>query len=413
MDAAVFHPGIQHSWQTALALQLHGRLAWFATSIYRKPRRFPFILEKLPDPLGARLEREFSRFCHPGIDPGLVITPGGAIEWLERLASRASRFGLARELNAYGNRRFADGLERRIAGPESFALWGYNSAAGDAFEAGQERGRACILDRTIGDWRYFNTQIEHIRETHGDWFVPGVGLQKPRRIAEDDHEYALADTILCGSEFAARTIRDFSPVDGIASKIQIVPYGIDADLYDDQPPPVPAQKNEPVRFLFTGLASLRKGIHHVLEAIAQLPAQDATLTIVGQVSIPAAIMANYAERITHIPTVPRAEMPALMARHHVLLLPSYFEGSSIALREGMRCGLAPIQTRQAGDGADAQSGIVLPMPSTPGVLEAMRKMIDQPDQREAMRRAAYAQSSAFSFAGYAGRVLAVLDGIGA
>jgi hypothetical protein len=37
MKVGVFHPGTQHSWQTALAFQEAGTLAWFATSIFYDP----------------------------------------------------------------------------------------------------------------------------------------------------------------------------------------------------------------------------------------------------------------------------------------------------------------------------------------------------------------------------------------
>ena len=103
MKVAVFHPGTQHSWQTALALQQLDRLAWFATSIFYQPDRLPYRLERiLPGQLGARLGREFRRFSHPLLDPALVRT-SGLTEWLERIASRAGQRQLARWLDRFGN----------------------------------------------------------------------------------------------------------------------------------------------------------------------------------------------------------------------------------------------------------------------------------------------------------------------
>ena len=97
MQVAVFHPGTQHSWQTATALQQLGRLEFFATSIFHQPERWPYRLERLaPGALGARLRREFGRFSHPALDPALVRTAGLA-EWMERLAARAGWPALARE----------------------------------------------------------------------------------------------------------------------------------------------------------------------------------------------------------------------------------------------------------------------------------------------------------------------------
>ena len=82
MKLGVFHPGTQHSWQTALALQQLGRLEFFATTIFYQPDRWPYRLERiLPAPLGRRLHAEFQRFRFDALDPALVQTAGVA-EWL-------------------------------------------------------------------------------------------------------------------------------------------------------------------------------------------------------------------------------------------------------------------------------------------------------------------------------------------
>ena len=94
-DVAVFHPGTQHSWQTAYALQQLGRLAWYATSIYYQPGRFPYMLENLPGPAGVRFGAAVRKFAHPALDPARVRT-SGLIEWLERIAFVSGRRDQAR-----------------------------------------------------------------------------------------------------------------------------------------------------------------------------------------------------------------------------------------------------------------------------------------------------------------------------
>ena len=88
MQIGVFHPGTQHSWQTALALQQLGRLEWYATSIFYQPDLWPYRLERLlPGRLGDRLHREFSRFSQPALDPRLVRTSGMAEGGLANITS--------------------------------------------------------------------------------------------------------------------------------------------------------------------------------------------------------------------------------------------------------------------------------------------------------------------------------------
>ena len=401
MQVAVFHPGVQHSWQTVLALQDLGRLQWYATSIFRRADRFPFTLENLlPGALGRATRREFSRFDFPQLADARIITPGSTAEWIERLTARAGFLGPSRRINDLGNDLFARALEREIRTDIPYAVWGYNSASQRVFATAKACGRLAILDRTIGDWRYFNHQLEIIRQTHADWFIPGVEPQNAQRIARDDAEYSLADVILCGSEFAAATVRQFAEGQVIAEKLRVLPYCFDEALFGNMPAPAPVPKSGPVKFLFTGLAGLRKGFHHVLEAIAQLPRSDAELTVVGQLSIPDAIFARYADRVTYRRTVPRSEMPAIMADHHALLFPSYFEGSALTLVEALASGLALIQTPQSGNGVTPDTGICLAKPGTSELLGAMRQMIDDRDRLDAMRVAAQHEAQRYRFAQY-------------
>ena len=138
MNVAVFHPGTQHSWQTALALQQLQRLEWYATSIFYKPDEWPYRLERIwPAGLGTRLHAEFRRFTHPGLDPDLVRT-GGWAEWLERLADRAGFPRLAKRIDRWGNRRFVAQIAAAVRSPHPFALWGYNGSSLSSFALAKE-----------------------------------------------------------------------------------------------------------------------------------------------------------------------------------------------------------------------------------------------------------------------------------
>jgi len=206
MNVAVFHPGTQHSWQTALALQDLDRLAWYATSIFYQPDRWPYRLERwLPGAVGARLHREFRRFSQPRLDPGLVRTAGLA-EWAERLAARAGWGRLAQRIDRHGNHRFVHQIAAELRQPQAFAVWGYNGSALSTFELARSQGRVCILDRTIGDYRVYNALMDEVAENYGEWFLPEDRRIAAAQIARDDREYAAADRIVVGSATAADTI---------------------------------------------------------------------------------------------------------------------------------------------------------------------------------------------------------------
>ncbi|RVQ67586.1 glycosyltransferase [Croceicoccus ponticola] len=406
-NVGVFHPGTQHSWQTANALQDLGRLAWFATSIFYRPDRFPYVLERFaPGGMKRRLTHEFGRFAHPGLDPALVHT-FGFYEWAERAARRAGAHGMARALDARGNRRFSRSLARLVSSSQDLtAFWGFDGVSRQLFEQEQGSGRRLILDRTTPDMRTFIAIQAELRATHGEWFRSRSETIDDARIEQDEAEYALADAIVCGSDFCAQTLREHSPAN--AGKVRVLPYCYDEHLFGSQPPPAPLADEMPVRFLFSGRLWPAKGIHHALEAIAAIPRSQAELTLVGDLDIEPSIFARYTDRVTLIPQVPRRDMPRLMQDHHVLLFPSHFEGGGLVLHEALASGMALIQTRRGDVVATNRTGIVLDEPRTDLVLDAMLALIHDRDRLNAMRSAAQDEAGRRSFARYRDGVATLL-----
>ena len=411
MQIGVFHPGTQHSWQTALALQQLGRLEWYATSIFYQPDLWPYRLERLlPGRLGDRLHREFSRFSQPALDPRLVRTSGMA-EWAERIAARAGLHRMAQQIDRLGNRRFVGKLAQQLHSDRAFALWGYNGSSRSSFELARQLGRPTILDRTIGDPRSYNVAMAALQDRYGEWFLETERAILAAAIADDQAEYELADAIVVGSEYAAATIREHGGVQ-VAAKVRVLPYCYDEALFGTQPPPQEVSRDGPLRFLFIGLANPRKGFHHLLEAIARIPRSAAELTIVGDLRVPRQVFARYADRVNYIPTVPRSAIPQIMADHHVLVFPSYFEGSALSLIEALASGLAVIQTRASGNGATPDCGIVLDHPDTDALHGAMMAVIDARDKLDSWRHAAQSEAAKYTFANYRSNIAALLSDLG-
>lgn len=412
MKVAVFHPGTQHSWQTALALQQLDRLQWYATSIFYQPDRWPYRVERmLPGKVGRRLHREFRRFSHPSLD-GTLVRTSGVTEWVERVASRAGLRNMARWLDRFGNDRFISGIERDLRAPEPFALWGYNASSDRSFALARQLGRPCILDRTNGDFRVYNKMMTEVAGEFGDWFLPTERAEPESNIERDQREYELADKILVGSPFAEQTIREATGDPAIAAKLSVLNYCYDETLFSGLPAPAEIGRGEPVKFLFLGLVIPRKGIQHVLEAIARIPRSVAKLTIVGSMKIPAKAFAPYADRVTYIPTVARADVPQIMADHHVFLLPSYFEGAGITLYEALAAGCALIQSDRCTPAVTGETGIMLEEVSSEAVYRAMMTAIEDRQRLNAWRAAAQDRARDFTFARYRANIAALLDEMG-
>ena len=412
MQTVVLHPGTQHSRQTALALQELDRLAFLFTGLFDHPLSVPHrFADKLPAFLQTRLKRELGRFASPALDPARVRAMP-RYELPERLATRAGFPDLGRSIDAVLNKAFGKRAARLAEAEGPFVLWGYDNSAFAAFADPRTRDCPKVLDRTIGDGRYWNEEIERIAATHGDWLVGGTPRWREERIARNDIEYAHADRIVCGSPFVADSVARYSPVEGLREKLVLLPYSFDRTLFAGAPEPQPVPPGEPVRFLFAGQVSARKGIQHLLEAIARLPSGAARLSVVGPVMVPPHMLAPFADRVDFLGPVPRSDMPAIMRRHHALVFPSHFEGSALVLIEAMASGLAIIQSAAAGLGASARSGIVLDRPDAALLEQAMSGLLQDRETLHAMRLAAMEESQERDFDAYRGRIAALLGQMG-
>jgi glycosyltransferase involved in cell wall biosynthesis len=151
----------------------------------------------------------------------------------------------------------------------------------------------------------------------------------------------------------------------------------------------------PLRLAQIGSWAARKGAAILVKALsAPLSESTVTLTLVGTAVPPADVLAAFPagarERVQVVPHYERAQLPDLLADQHVLLLPSYAEGFSLALLEGMACGLAPIATAVGSAPdllTDGENGLLVPPGDAPAFRAAVERAADR-DSLQRMREAA-------------------------
>lgn len=374
MRVGVFHPGSQHSLQTAIAFQEVGQLAWHATSIYYLPNRFPYRLQHyLPAGLRTGLTREFRRRYDPELDPRHVRL-FGLDEWAEVIARRLRFNAIADMINAGGNQRFGRRVIDLIEREPVDVVWGYNTSALEVFQWAKPRGIRCILDQTIGHPRAMNAMFEAEHEVHPQYFAARVAPFDAVAIARQDEEVALADTVVCGSDFCAGTMTaNGCPRD----KIRVVPYGFSEWLFPHEPPRRAPLEGRAVNFLFVGTVEPRKGVPYLLEAFAEIPPEEASLTLVGRLAVPAAQFERFAGRVAHFGQMPRGELISHYQAADCFIFPSLFEGGGLVLYEAAAASLGIIQSRFCGDGVrGGENGISLETVSVASVLDTVRKVLD-------------------------------------
>ena len=119
-------------------------------------------------------------------------------------------------------------------------------------------------------------------------------------------------------------------------------YGYDEKVY--YPSSEPRDPKRGLTMLFVGVCAVRKGVHYALEAWLRSPAsKDGTFLIAGE------FLPAYQEKLAPMLAHPsvkvlghRNDVPELMRKSDILVLPSIEEGFGLVITEAMGSGCVPL-----------------------------------------------------------------------
>jgi glycosyltransferase involved in cell wall biosynthesis len=145
----------------------------------------------------------------------------------------------------------------------------------------------------------------------------------------------LADLVLVPSRFAEGTIREFHP----GKEVAMAAYGVDLEFWQ---PDGPKAGEGPLRFVYAGQLSLRKGIPLLLQAWEAAALPDAELELVGLWQLAEAKRTALPRGVRWLPAVSRETLRDRYRAADAFVFPSFFEGFGLVLLEAMACGLPAI-----------------------------------------------------------------------
>jgi glycosyltransferase involved in cell wall biosynthesis len=209
-----------------------------------------------------------------------------------------------------------------------------------------ELGIPAVLERPNAHTQFAYEVVQRECERLGITMPPGHEHAYNQEIlVKEEIEYKLADRLLCPSDFVAHTFleRGFSQ-----EKIARHQYGFDEKVY--YPDGKPRDTKRGLSMLFVGGCAPRKGLHYALEAWLQSPAhRDGTFMIAGQ------FIPGYAEKLFPMLSHPsirvlghRKDVPELMRKSDILILPTIEEGSALVTSEARGSGCVLIVSEAAG-----------------------------------------------------------------
>jgi glycosyltransferase involved in cell wall biosynthesis len=208
------------------------------------------------------------------------------------------------------------------------------------------------------------------------------------------------ENVICVSRY----VRDrLVSQDLIPSSAVVIHNGIDLEQFS-----VDGYRREfsdSVSLLYAGRLEPDKGVHHILEALGLLTAECRSrierLAIVGEGK------EGYISRLTNLTEnlalnhlvdfespVPRHQMPDLLKRFEVLILPSSLEALSRMMQEGMAMGLLVIGTTTGGSGellVHERTGLVFEADNPKSLAAQFRRALDNPGLAEELAQAGQGQ----------------------
>jgi glycosyltransferase involved in cell wall biosynthesis len=149
-----------------------------------------------------------------------------------------------------------------------------------------------------------------------------------------------------------------------------------------------------------------KGLNILIEALVRLPPDSWQLQVAGSLSMDSRYVqairkqiaqAGLSDRVKLLGVVPNNEMPALLAKSHVLVVPSYYEAFAIAYLEAMGFGLPVIASTAGGARElinDGQEGYLISPGDTHTLARRLEEITEDRVRLLQMSLAAYKRISA-------------------
>jgi glycosyltransferase involved in cell wall biosynthesis len=396
-DGAVLliHPGKQHAYEVAVALQKAGRLREFVTGVYFKPAAFPYsLVARLPSAVRHKALRALGKRTHPALSPQLVRS----WPYAEILSRAVSRIGWVDTLSQgrcgypfidWASDFYMSHLLARMD-PAPAAVFGFLGGSLRTFARARQLGIPTILDVPIVFDAAEILAAEYRR----------LGLRrrlKPPPSGRLRRELALADWVVAGSPAVAQSVARA----GYAGReVFIVPYGVDASLFTPAPKP---RNRGPFRVVFAGRLEVRKGVHYLLEAWRQAEI-DGELVLAGppgEEEFLARMRQQYGGMFREAGNLIQRDLAQLLASSDVFVFPSIAEGSALVTYQALASGLPCIVTPEAGSVVrDGVEGFVVPVRDSRAVAARLRLLHADSALREQMGRAAGQRGCQFTWDHY-------------
>lgn len=350
--------------------EFHTTIATFPDNLFGKLGKIKFMKEFNRRSYDLNLQAKTHSF--PWLETGrLLASKFGAKFFTTHETGCWSVDAVYRNLDATVANRL-----NKFSNNNPVGIYAYEDGALQSFETAKAIGMTCFYDLPIGYWRVARQLLDEAKNKWPEWSGTITGLKdSASKLERKDKELQLADKIFVASSFTASTLKSFP---GKLASVEVIPYGF-PDVNDDRQ--YATVENRPLKLLFVGGLSQRKGLAELFAAVDKFGRQVA-LTIVGAKTTENCETLNQAlKKHTYISSLPHHEILQLMHQHDALVFPSLFEGFGLVISEAMSQGTPVITTeRTAGPDLikDEENGWLVEAGSIDALVHTIDKILSKP-----------------------------------
>jgi glycosyltransferase involved in cell wall biosynthesis len=376
----VTHPNTQHSHYLALGLQKNGCLQAYVTRLYYDETRWPFTLVQFfPKRIQLHVASLMDRRHLPGLNTNQVKSINSWHEWsfiaLARL--KAPQYIIA-WWHKNTVRLFSKRAGRLAIKLGSNILICHNGTGLEAFIVTRNTGilRVLYLTQThvLTDLRLKQEESKLAGQSSTDWEgTPTERSEIERSVAE----VAEADACIVNSTFVKRSLIENNFPE---HRIWVIPQGVDLSRFQLIERSIP---KKPLKVLYVGKVSQRKGLAYLVEAVRQLQEEGykIELTLVGDVPVQWDYLDEHRDVFSCLGRIPPYKIHEVYRNADVFVFPSLSEGFGRVLAEAMASGLPVITTTNTmgpdiiEDGID---GFIVPIRDTDSIKERLVYLYNNP-----------------------------------
>ncbi len=333
----------------------------------------------------------FPGVLHRPLPPGIRVHP--TLAWGKfRILYKV--FGSLRAC-ALHDRIVARRIERLAGKIDIVHTW--PTAAAQTLKTAARLGIPTVLERPNAHTRFAYDIVRKECERLGVTLPRGhEHAYNAEVLRREEEEYRLADRLLCPSEFVARTFLD----EGYpAAKLARHRYGFDETRY--YPDTAPRERNKGLTMISVGVCAVRKGLHYALEAWLRSPAHhDGTFLIAGD------FVPEYAAKLAPMLSHPsikvlghRNDVPELMRKSDIMVLPSLEEGFSLAIAEAVGSGCVPLVSENCAEiSKHMENGLVHRMGDVDALTRHITMLHEDRDLLERLRTVGLSRAPQYTWA---------------